>query len=71
MPWARLTSKASPWGPTQLPAGPVAPGRLSGVYHGKTIGKPWENGGLMVILWDLHGVYHLVMTNIAMENHHF
>ena len=34
-------------------------------YNGKTIGKPQENGGLM----GFNGIYHLVMTNIAMENH--
>ena len=31
--------------------------------HGKT---PWENGGLT----GFYGIYPLVMTNIATENHH-
>ena len=30
------------------------------------MGKPWENGGLM----GFNGIYPLVMTNIAVENHH-
>ena len=25
----------------------------------------------MVIQWDINGIYPLVMTNIAIENHHF
>ena len=29
--------------------------------------KPWLSYGKMVIFY----MYHLVMTNIAMENHHF
>ena len=33
---------------------------------GETIGKPWENGGLM----GFNGKYPLIMTNIAVENHH-
>ena len=51
------------------------------VFHGKTIGKPQENGGLpsdngglMMVEWDkqttkngdFNGFYPLVMTNIAM-----
>ena len=32
----------------------------------KIMGKPWENGGLM----GFYGMYPLVMTKIAMENHH-
>ena len=33
-------------------------------FHRKTIGKPWENGGLM----GFNAVYPLVMTKIAIEN---
>ena len=42
--------------------------------------KTWENGGLMVALWDFMGfngivlgfyrIYPLAMTNITLENHH-
>ena len=35
--------------------------------HRKTMGKPWENGGLM----GFNGIYPLVMTHIATENHPF
>ena len=34
----------------------------------------WFYGGFMVVLWEFMGVYGsylLVMTNIALENHHF
>ena len=35
--------------------------------HRKSIGKAWENGGLM----GSYGIYPLAMTNIAVENHYF
>ena len=38
---------------------------------GKTIGKPWENHGKMVVYWDLMGftwIYPLVSSNMAMES---
>ena len=41
------------------------------VIYRITIGKPQENHRKMVVEWDLLGFYPLVMTNIAIENHHF
>ena len=37
-----------------------------GSIHGKTMGKPWENGDLM----GFNGFHPLVMTNITIENDH-
>ena len=38
---------------------------------GLTMGKPQENYGKMVVFMGIYGIYHLVMTNIAMKKSPF
>ena len=52
-PW-KMMNYQGPWMAT-----------LQYIYQ-KTMGKPEENGGLMIFC----GIYPLVMTNVAMENDH-
>ena len=51
---------------TSVPGYPVMgyPHRVSS----NMAGKPKENHGKMVVLWDLYGIYLLVSSNMAEEN---
>ena len=37
------------------PGAPFGDVSFDGEKHGKTMGKPWENGALMVVEWDFMG----------------
>ena len=44
------------------------PNLLNPMNHRKTFGKPWENGGLMVISWDLMRVALWSCQQLAIEH---
>ena len=40
-------------------------------FYSDSMGFYSDSMGLIVIQWDINGIYHQLMTNIAMENHLF